>query len=90
MSAANGVIDHVKSLLKPTAGDDWISAAVLSEGQYGVPRGLVFSFPCSTDANGNFTVIEGLKLDPFGQQKFQITLKELEEERGMVQEILRK
>jgi malate dehydrogenase len=79
MSAANGVIDHVKSLLHPTPADDWISAAVLSEGQYGVSRGLFFSFPCLTDAHGDFTVIGGLKLDPFGQHKFQITLKELEE-----------
>jgi malate dehydrogenase len=88
LSAANGAIDHVKSWLYPTPANDWVSAAVVSKGDYGVPPGLVFSYPCRRDQQGNFRIVEGVKLDPFGQQKFQATLKELEEEREAVKELL--
>jgi malate dehydrogenase len=88
MSAANGAIDHVKSWLKPTPGNDWVSAAVISKGEYGVPAGLVFGYPCRSDGKGNLTVVDGVKLDAYGQQKFQATLKELQEERDAVNELL--
>jgi malate dehydrogenase len=88
LSAANGALDHLKSLLNPTPTNDWVSAAVISKSQYGVPAGLVFSYPCRSDGKGNLTVVEGLKLDAFGQQKFQTTLKELLEEREAVKELL--
>jgi malate dehydrogenase len=89
LSAANGALDHVKSLLQTTPGSDWVSAAVISKGEYGVPKGLVFSYPCRSDGKGNLSVVEGVKLDAYGQQKFQTTLKELEEEREAVKELLR-
>ena len=88
LSAANGAIDHLKSLLQPTPANDWISAAVISKGEYGVPPGLVFSYPCRSDGKGNLTVVEGVKLDAFGQAKFQATLMELQEERDAVKEML--
>ena len=88
LSAANGAIDHVKSLLHPTPANDWVSAAVISKGEYGVPPGLVFSYPCRSDGKGNLTVVEGLKLDAFGQEKFQKTLAELQEEREAVKDLL--
>jgi malate dehydrogenase len=88
MSAANGALDHVKSLLTATAAGDWFSAAVVSKGEYGVPPGLVFGYPCRSDGKGNFTVVEGVKLDAFGQQRFQATLQELQEEKAAVQELL--
>jgi malate dehydrogenase len=88
LSAANGAIDHVKSLLQPTPANDWVSAAVISKGEYGVPAGLVFSYPCLSDGKGNFKVVEGLRLDAFGQAKFQATLKELQEEREAVKDLL--
>ena len=88
LSAANGALDHVKSLLQPTPANDWISAAVISRSQYGVPAGLVFSYPCRSDGKGNLSVVEGLKLDTFGQQLFQATLKELQEERDTVKDLL--
>src|SRR5437660_13453 len=62
-SAANGALDHLKSLLAPTPANDWVSAAVISKGEYGVPAGLVFSYPCRSDGKGNVTVAPGLKLD---------------------------
>jgi len=88
MSAANGAIDHVKSWMQATPANDWLSAAVISKGEYGVPAGLVFSYPCRSDGKGNLAVVEGVKLDAFGQQKFQATLKELQEEREAVKELL--
>jgi malate dehydrogenase len=89
MSAANGALDHVKSLLRPTPENDWFSAAVVSKGEYGVPPGLVFSYPCRSDGKGNVTVVDGVKLDAFGQQKFQATLKELLEEKEAVQDLVK-
>src|SRR5205807_5794249 len=69
LSAANGALDHVKSLLAATSANDWVSQAVVSKGQYGVPAGLVFSYPCSGDGKGNYTIVEGLTLDAFGKAK---------------------
>src|SRR5262249_31644694 len=89
LSAANGALDHVKSLLQPTPANDWVSMATVSRGEYGAALGLVFSYPCRCDGKGNYTVVEGLKLDAFGQQKFQATLKELEEEREAVKDLLK-
>jgi malate dehydrogenase len=88
LSAANGALDHVKSLLHPTPANDWLSAAVISQGEYGVPPGLVFSYPCRSDGKGNLTVVQGVKLDTFGQEKFKKTLQELREERDAVKELL--
>jgi malate dehydrogenase len=88
MSAANGAIDHVKSLLTSTPAGDWVSAAVVSKGEYGVPAGLVFSYPCRSDGKGNLTVVEGVELDAFGKQKFQATLQELLEEKEAVASLL--
>lgn len=88
MSAANGALDHVKAWLQPTPANDWVSVAAVSKGEYGVPTGLVFGYPCRGDGKGNFAVVEGLKLDAFGQQKLQVTLKELEDEREAVKELL--
>jgi malate dehydrogenase len=87
-SAANGAIDHAKTWVTPTAAGDWTSAATVSKGEYGVPAGLVFGYPCHADGKGNFQVIDGLKLDAFGKAKFDATLKELLEERDAVQDLL--
>src|SRR5207237_292885 len=88
MSAANGALDHVKSWVQATPTTDWVSAATVSNGEYGVPKGLVFGYPVRGDGKGNFKVVEGLTFDAFGQQKFAATLKELEEERDAVKELL--
>jgi malate dehydrogenase len=88
MSAANGALDHVRSLLAPTSSDDWVSAGVVSEGQYGVPQGLVFSYPCISNGSGALRVVDGLILDPYGRGLFDKTLRELEEEREAVKELL--
>jgi malate dehydrogenase len=88
MSAANGALDHVKSVVRGTPAADWVSAATLSRGEYGVPAGLVFGYPCRADGKGNLSVVEGLALDAFGKQKFQTTLQELQEEKAAVADLL--
>src|SRR5262245_14577599 len=87
-SAANGALDHVKSLLKPTPKDDWVSSANVSNGEYGVPKGLVFGYPCTCDSKGNLKVVDGVTLDAFGKDRFQKTLNELLEEKDAVKELL--
>jgi malate dehydrogenase len=87
LSAANGALDHVKSLLTPTPTGDWVSAAIISKGEYGVPAGLVFGYPC-VNHNGNYKAVEGVALDSFGKAKFQTTLNELLEEKDAVKELL--
>jgi malate dehydrogenase len=86
-SAANGAIDHVKSWLRGTAAGDWTSSATVSKGEYGVPTGLVFGYPCTVDG-GNWKVVEGLKHDAFGQEKLKATLAELLEEQEAVKDLL--
>jgi malate dehydrogenase len=87
LSAANGAIDHVKTWIKGTAGGDWTSSAIISKGEYNVPAGLVFGYPC-TVAGGSWKVVEGLPHDAFGQERLKITLNELLEERDAVKELL--
>jgi malate dehydrogenase len=89
LSAANGALDHLKSLLTPTPADDWVSMAVVSKGEYGVPAGLVFGYPCRSDGKGNYTVVEGVELDAFGKEKFRLTLQELQEEKEAVKDLLK-
>jgi malate dehydrogenase len=89
MSAANGALDHARGWLRATPANDWISVATVSKGEYGVPAGLVFGYPVRADGRGNFAVVDGLKLDAFGQQKLQATLNELQEERDAVTDLLK-
>jgi malate dehydrogenase len=87
-SAAHGALDHVKSWLQPTPPNDWVSAALVSKGEYNVPPGLVFGYPVRNEGDGRFKVVEGLKLDAFGQQRFAVTLQELLEEREAVKDLI--
>jgi malate dehydrogenase len=88
MSAANGALDHVKSMIRGTLANDWVSMAVVSQGEYGVPKDMVFGYPCTTDGKGNYKVVDGLKFDAFGQTKFQTTLQELLEEKDAVKDLI--
>ncbi|QDU21185.1 malate dehydrogenase [Urbifossiella limnaea] len=88
LSAANGAIDHVKTWLAGTAAGDWTSSAVISKGEYGVPAGLVFGYPCTTTNGSPWQVVEGLKHDAFGKERLKITLTELLEEQDAVKELL--
>ena len=88
MSAANGAIDHVKSFVSGTPAGDWTSAAVVSQGQYGVPPGLVFGYPVTVQKGGKYQVVMGLKHDVFGQAALEKSLNELLEERDAVKDLL--
>ncbi|MFL5735002.1 MAG: malate dehydrogenase, partial [Chloroflexia bacterium] len=88
-SAANAILDHVRSAVNKTNGDDWFSAAILSDGNpYGVPDGLVFSFPVRSDGKGNYKTVEGLDLSAYAEQKLEITTNELIGERNDVQDLM--
>ena len=87
-SAAQAVVDHVRSLLAPTPGDDFLSAAVVSVGSYNSPAGLVSSFPITVSADGRWRIVQGLTLDAFAKDKLAATVAELEKERGIVQDLL--
>ncbi|HEY6959682.1 MAG TPA: malate dehydrogenase, partial [Candidatus Limnocylindria bacterium] len=87
-SAAQALVDHVKSLVTPTPSDDWFSAAVLSDGSYGVPKGLVSSFPLRSKGNGDYEIVQGVTLNDFAQGKLKATIAELEKERDLVKDLL--
>lgn len=86
-SAANGAVDHMRDWVMGTADDDWVSMGVPSDGSYGIPKGLIFSFPV-TCKNGDYQIVQGLEIDEFGQSKMNATQKELEEERTALSNIL--
>jgi malate dehydrogenase len=65
-----------------------VSMAIPSEGWYGVPKGLMFSFPCRVDANGKVTVDESFKLDDFGRSKLTSNIEALEGEKAAVADLL--
>ena len=87
-SAAHAIIDHVRSLRQPTAPGDWFSAAVASDGSYGVPEGVVSSFPLRSDGRGDFHIQPDARLDDFGREKLRATVAELQEERAVVASLL--
>jgi len=87
-SAANGAINHMHDWVLGTPGDDWTSMAVASDGSYGIPEGLMYSFPV-TCKNGDYQIVQGLKIDDFSKAKMLATQKELEEERDAVAKILK-
>lgn len=86
-SAASGAIDHMHDWALGSAEGDWVSMAVPSDGSYGIPEGLMFSFPC-TCKGGDYNIVQELEIDEFGQQMLDNTQKELEEERDAVAKIL--
>ena len=81
------IVSAAASKVAVTPADDWVSMAVPSDGSYGIPEGLMFSFPC-TCKGGDYSIVQGLEIDDFGQQMLDITQKELEEERDAVAKIL--
>ncbi len=82
-SAASAAIDHVYDWVNGTADGEWVSMAVPSTGAYGVPEGIISSFPVTT-AGGEYTIVEGLDVPEFSQQRIDKTVAELQEERAAV------
>jgi malate dehydrogenase len=85
-SAANAAIDHVRDWILGTNGK-WTTMGVPSDGSYGIPEGIVFGFPVTTQ-NGEYTIVQGLPIDEFSQERINLTLNELNEERAGVAHLL--
>ncbi|MEV5647544.1 malate dehydrogenase [Nocardia sp. NPDC052254] len=82
-SAASAAIDHVHDWVLGTAADDWVSMAVPSDGSYGVPEGLISSFPV-TCAEGEYRIVPGLEIDEFSRERIDLSVAELAAERDAV------
>ena len=88
-SAANAVIEAVKSLVNPTPPGDVFSSAVISDGNpYGIPDGLIFSFPCRSDGNGDYEIVPGFEPDDFLKARLEKTTAELLAERELIKDLL--
>lgn len=89
-SAANALVDHVATWAggRPTGPGDWHSMAVVSDGSYGVPEGLICGFPVTTDGQGRYEIVEGLELSPTTRAGLDRTVAELQEERSAVTDLL--
>ena len=88
LSAASAGLDHARILMRGTSRGEWTSMAVVSDGSYGVPEGLVCSFPVECPGDGTYRIVQGLEFTPFGRKKFDISVKELVSERDTVKELL--
>lgn len=85
-SAANATIDHMRDWVLGTPEGDWTSMSVPSDGSYGVPEGLISSFPC-TVTNGEYSIVQGLEINDFSRAKIDASVAELAEERDAVREL---
>jgi len=85
-SAANAAIDHVFTWVTGTPAGDWTSMGIVSDGSYGVPEGLISSFPVTTK-DGKFEIVQGLDLSEFDRTRIDASVNELAEERDAVQEL---
>jgi len=87
-SAANALIGHVRDLCTATPKGEWRSVCVRSDGSYGVPEGLISSFPVRADGKGGWSIVPDLPLDDFLRQKLAATIAELQQEKSIVAPLL--
>jgi malate dehydrogenase len=87
-SAANAAMGHVRTFVTGTPPGDWTSAGVVSDGSYGVPAGLVSSFPVRVRRDGGWEIVQGLELDAFARDRLTRTADELVAEREVVKDLL--
>ena len=85
-SAANATVEHMHDWLTNTPEGDWVSMAVPADGSYGVPEGVISSFPCIV-RDGKYEIVQGLSLDGFSQAKLQASIDELLDEKQAVTEL---
>ena len=88
MSAGVAVLNQVNSFMDKTVEGDWFSAAVASDGSYGIDEGLIFSFPLVNDGQGEYQIVQDLPISDFAHEKIQATLEELRHEREVVSDLL--
>ncbi len=88
-SAASACISHIKNFLGKTPQGEWFSAAVPSDGHhYGVPKGLMYSFPLVSGGDGTYKIVEGLELSAYSRERITISAEELLKEREVVKDLL--
>ncbi len=85
-SAANAAIDHMRDWALGSNGE-WVTMGIPSDGSYGIPEGVMFGFPVTTE-NGEYKIVQGLEIDEFSQKYIDITLKELTDERDAIAHLL--
>ncbi|HEY0818731.1 MAG TPA: malate dehydrogenase [Rhizobacter sp.] len=85
-SAANAAIDHMRDWALGTNGK-WVTMGVPSNGEYGIPKDVMFGYPVTTEG-GKYKIVEGLPIDAFSQERINLTLKELQEEQDGVKHLL--
>jgi malate dehydrogenase len=86
-SAASAAIDHVRDWALGTEGEDWVSMAVASDGSYGIPEGVVYSYPVRC-VRGEYRIVQGLSVDDFARARLAASDQELREERAGVADLL--
>jgi malate dehydrogenase len=85
-SAANAAVDHIRSWSLGTPEGDWVSMGIRSDGSYGVPEGIISSFPC-TCKDGRYSIVQGLDIDDYSRAKIDATAAELVSERDAVKDL---
>ena len=85
-SAANATVEHMRDWLLGSASGDWVSMAVPSDGSYGVPEGLISSFPCVTK-DGGYEIVQGLDINDFSRAKIDASVAELTDEKNAVRDL---
>jgi len=85
-SAANAAIDHVRDWVLGSKGE-WVTMGIPSDGSYGIPEGIIYGFPVTTE-NGEYEIVQGLEIDEFSRERMAHTLNELLEERDGVKDLL--
>jgi malate dehydrogenase len=86
-SAAAAALDHIHDWVLGTPAGDWVSMAVCSDGSYGIPEGVIYSYPV-TCKNGEYSIVQGLSISDFSREKMQATHRELLEERDGVKDLI--
>jgi malate dehydrogenase len=86
-SAAAAAVDHVYDWVNGTPDGDWVSMAVPTDGSYGIEEGVICGYPVTT-SNGEYTIVEGLEVNEFSQQKIDATVAELRSEREAVKDLI--
>jgi len=85
-SAGTAAMDHIRNWVQGTPAGDWVSMSVPSDGSYGVPAGLISSFPC-TCANGEYSIVQGLPINVFSRKMIDASVAELIDERDAVRSL---
>jgi malate dehydrogenase len=86
-SAASAALDHIHDWMLGTPAGDWVSMGIPSDGSYGIPEGVIYSYPV-TCRGGEYSIVQGLRINDFSREKMSATHRELLEERDGVKDLI--